>query len=182
MTTPSMGDNGESDRIPVARVRKPVGYDGSLAVTLYSGDPDRISPGSVVYVRGREETITAARPGARGSTVVRLESVTTFEQADRLRDAEFEVNAEDLPESPPGVYYHFQIIGAMVHTVDGKVLGQVREILETGGNDVYVVAPPNDGNAQDSAKDVLIPAISDVVLSIDVDAGIITVDPPDGLL
>ena len=79
--------------------------------------------------------------------------------------------AADLPE---GSFYHHQIIGLAVRTTDGRDLGTLSDIIETGSNDVYVVTGP-DGEA-------LIPAIPDVVQDVDISGGIITVEPVPGLL
>ena len=74
---------------------------------------------------------------------------------------------------PAGTYFWHQIIGLTVKSIDGEDLGQVAEILETGSNDVYVVHGPRG--------EVLIPATAEVVQTIDLDAGEITVVPMEGL-
>jgi 16S rRNA processing protein RimM len=56
-------------------------------------------------------------------------------------------------------------------------LGVVQEVLATGANDVYVVATPDD-----PAREILIPAIADVVRQVDLDQGIIVVALPPGLI
>jgi 16S rRNA processing protein RimM len=63
---------------------------------------------------------------------------------------------------PEGVYYHYQIIGLGVYTVDGDYLGKIMSIFETGSNDVYVVRGED--------KEYLIPAIKDVIKEIDLEA------------
>ena len=79
-------------------------------------------------------------------------------------------------EGPPpqeGGYVHYQRIGLRVRTVDGEDLGEIAEILETGSNDVYVVAG--------GAGEILVPALSKVVRQIDIPAGLMVVDLPEGL-
>jgi 16S rRNA processing protein RimM len=75
---------------------------------------------------------------------------------------------------PAGVYYHSQILGLEVVEVGGRGLGEVSEILETGGNDVYVVRTAN-------GAELLLPAISSVILDIDLEAKQIRVAIPQGL-
>ena len=79
-----------------------------------------------------------------------------------------------MPPPPDGSYYHFQVIDMDVVSEDGEPMGKVAEILTTGSNDVYVVRDP-------SSKDVLVPAIADVVLSVDPDQNRMIVRLPDGL-
>ena len=67
-----------------------------------------------------------------------------------------------MPPLPDGSYYHFQVIDMDVLSEEGQPMGKVAEILTTGSNDVYVIKAPG-------SKDVLVPAIADVVLKIDPD-------------
>ncbi|MDX1764488.1 MAG: ribosome maturation factor RimM [bacterium] len=73
-----------------------------------------------------------------------------------------------------GRYYHADIIGLTVVTETGKALGTVEEILETGSNDVYVV--------RQGGKEVLVPAIEEVVREIDLQGGTMVVHILEGLL
>ena len=68
-----------------------------------------------------------------------------------------------------------QILDLRVQTDTGERLGAVSEIIVTGGNDVYVVH-------KDERRDILIPALPDVVLEVDLNAGVMTVNLPDGLV
>jgi 16S rRNA processing protein RimM len=73
-----------------------------------------------------------------------------------------------------GLYYHDQIIGLQVRTNNGEILGTITDILTGKSNDNYIVQSPSG--------EVLIPAIEDVVRSIDLDRKCITIEPIDGLL
>lgn len=75
---------------------------------------------------------------------------------------------------PEGQYYHDQIIGLQVRTNKGELLGTVTDILTGKSNDNYIVQGPRG--------EVLIPAIEDVVQSIDLNRKCITINPINGLL
>jgi len=75
---------------------------------------------------------------------------------------------------PEGQYYHSQIIGLEVRTVQGELLGNITEILTGKGNDNYIV--------QGNKGEILIPAIEDVVKSIDLDKACLIIEPIPGLL
>lgn len=91
-----------------------------------------------------------------------------------LRKAVIEVQKKYLPALPKNKFYHHQIIGLIVVNSEGKKIGQIAEIIETGSNDVYVVKGPG--------KEYLIPAIKDVILNIDLSSGTVTIAPMKGLL
>ncbi len=172
---PSAPPEPAPGRVAVARIRRPWGTDGSLAVTPFGSDPERLSPGSLVFVGGRPTTVVSAHT-AGSALVVRVDSVRSASAAELLRDGLVEVAAEDLPPLPSGTYYHYQLADARVCSIDGVDIGTVTSVLETGSNDVYIVRPPDGG------KPILIPAIADVVKRIDIEAGLITVDLPEGLI
>ncbi len=106
--------------------------------------------------------------------VLTLDGVTGREEAAALRGALLEIPVGEVKPLPPGHYYRFEIIGLEVSDESGRTLGVVRSILETGANDVYVIGP--EGGA-DSRDELLIPAIKDVVLEIDLAAGRMVVRP-----
>jgi 16S rRNA processing protein RimM len=67
------------------------------------------------------------------------------------------------------------VIGLSVHTADGQVIGAIQDILETGANDVYIVQSDRYG-------EVLIPVTDETILKTDIEAGILLVKLPEGLL
>lgn len=96
------------------------------------------------------------------------------EQAEAYRGQEIQVRLDETPDLPPGRYYHWQILGMRVRSVEGEEIGVIRQILETGANDVYVV----EAGAQ---EEILLPAITSVVRAVDLDAGVMTVRLLPGL-
>ncbi len=135
--------------------------------------PERFSPGSVLLIRDEPVTVVSSRSHKAG-LVVKLSSIQDRTAAESLRGALLTIPEDKLPSLPEGSYYHFQLIELDVYTNDDEHLGQIVEILETPGNDVYIVRLPE-------RRDILLPAISNVVLDIDLDAARMTVNLMDGL-
>ena len=106
--------------------------------------------------------------------MARLSGVEDRSAAETLAGAMLTVPEDSLDALPEGVYYHFQLIGMSVFAEDGEALGEIAEILETPGNDVYVVR-------KEGARDLLIPALKEVALAIDVPAARMTVRLLPGL-
>jgi 16S rRNA processing protein RimM len=102
-----------------------------------------------------------------------LTGVSDRESAESLRGLTVYADQDEALPLEEGEYYQFQIKGLSVRTQDGQDLGSVTEVLETGANDVYVVVG--------SAGELLLPAIRDVILGIDLAAGTMTVRVPEGL-
>ena len=92
-----------------------------------------------------------------------------------MRGALLTVPEDNLAPLPEDTYYHFQLIDLHVFSDEGEELGVIAEILDTSANDVYVIR-------KDAGPDLLIPAIREVVLDVDVDGGRMTVHLTPGLI
>ena len=164
----------DSDEIAVGRIKGSWGLRGDLVIESLTDFPDRFSPGSVLNLDGRPARVESSRATRRGF-VVKLDLVSDRTEADSHLGKLVTVPGDDVRPLPDGSYYQYQIVGLGVWTVDGEPLGQVKEVLSTGSNDVYVVSRTDGG-------EVLIPALESVVVEVDVDGGKMVVDLPDGLL
>jgi 16S rRNA processing protein RimM len=137
--------------------------------------PDRFARTEQVLLGSSPTTFRLERHRLhRGRLILKLEGIEDRSSAEKLRGAQLEVPVEDATPLPAGEYYWHQVVGLVVEDTRGHPIGTVREILRTGGNDVYVV--------WDGAREVLLPAIKDVVRTIDLERGLMVVDPLPGLI
>ena len=148
------------------------GFRGEVRVRPMTDNPRRFARGDRLLAAGRFLHV-AGRRWHRGMALLKLRGIETREDAERFAGVELQVPVDAAPPLPDDSYYHFQILDMEVWTAAGEFLGVVRDILETGSNDVYVV--------RRGETEVLVPAIGDVVRQVDVDGGRITVELPDGL-
>lgn len=161
------------ERLIVGRILGPWGLRGDVSIEVISTNPRRFRRGNVVYAAGRPLTIQQVRQ-VSGKVVVAFKEVTTRDEAETLPGQMLDVPAADVLPLDAGEYYHHQILGLRVRTSDGRDLGAITDILTTGANDVYV--------AGDGTREYLLPAIGQVIRSIDLERGEMTVDPLPGLL
>ena len=157
----------------VGRVTGPWGIRGHVKVQPQTGSPERFASGSELHLDGTPVTVVSARPHRVGY-VVRLREVPDRTTAETLRGALLTVPEDRLAELPNDTYYHFQLIDLDVFTDEDEHLGRIAEILETPGNDVYIVRKA-------SQRDLLLPAIRDVVLNVDLTRAHMTVHLLPGL-
>ena len=159
--------------VVVGHVTGSWGLRGDVKVQPQTDFPERFSAGSELHVKGSPETVVSSRP-YRGGYVIRLASVTDRTAADSMRGALLTVPEDEIAPLPQDTYYHFQLIDMRVLSDEGEELGVIREILDTSANDVYVVRG-------ETGSELLIPAIREVVLEVDLDAGRMTVHLAPGL-
>ena len=152
----------------VGLVAAPWGVRGDVKVQPLTDFPERFQPGATLWVRGYRHKVQRSR-WSRGLVYLGLRGVDSRDAADKLRGALLEVPETDLPPLPEGQYYRFQIVGLEVWTPQGDALGRVEEVLSTGSNDVYVI--------RGGPRELLIPALEDVVKEVDLEGGRLVVEP-----
>ena len=109
----------------------------------------------------------------RKSFSIKLEGIDNPETAGRLVGCRVLIPSERLEKLPDGEYYWKDIIGLEVRTVDGERLGNIDHIIETGSNDVYVCTG--------GEREILLPAIEDVIKTIDLEKRFMIVELLEGL-
>jgi 16S rRNA processing protein RimM len=165
----------------LGRVLRPHGVRGELRLQITTAYPERIVPGKIVFVGPdpenaetvRQFTVTRARQHQK-YLILQLETINDREAADLLRQQYVMLTQEDAVPLEEGEYYLYQLIGVNVYTDENEHLGTITEVIETGANDVYVVHGPRG--------EVLLPAIDECVLELDLDANKMTVHLMDGLI
>ncbi len=167
--------------LTVGRVVGVHGVRGELKVEILTEDPRRFGLLDRVFV-GLEGQEPMPWPMVgyrlhRGRVLLRLGGCDDRAAAETLRGHLIQVPMEEAIPLEEGEYFEHQILGLDVWTASGEYLGKVMEIIYTGANDVYVI---HDTNA--SRREILIPAIADVVLEVDLEAGRLVVELPEGLL
>ena len=148
--------------VVVGRIRRPWGPRGEIIIDVQSDAPGRFTPGETLFTNGQPLTIERARP-SKGAMILKLEGIDSQEAAGVLKGHTLTVSPASLPPPPEDTYYHYHLIGMEVYTRKGRLLGTLTEILSTGSNDVYVI--------KGEGKELLLPALADVILEVDVDKG-----------
>lgn len=167
----SATDMKPDEMIIVGRIVAPHGVRGDLRILPDTDRPEIFKKLKTIYIGGKPFRLLSARPH-KNVYILHVEGVDDRNMAETLISKVAEVPFSELPRREKGSYYYFQLIGLNVVTEDGKSVGTVKEIIETGANNVYSIGTPE-------GKEILIPAIPSCVLSIDIEAGRMTVRLPE---
>lgn len=157
------------------------GLRGEVKVELHTDFPERFQAGVELLLSEElvPQRIETARPH-KNHMLIRFEQVYTREAAEELRNQWLFVHEEQAIELDEDTFWVHDIVGLHVRTEAGQRLGQVTDVLFTGGaNEVYVVQPEG---ALNNGREILLPAIADVVQTVDLEAGELVVRLPEGLL
>jgi len=156
------------------------GLNGELKVEAYSDFPERFAPGATLYMGEDLEKVRIAtvRPH-KTNLLINLEEIGDRNEAEDVRGLWLYVPEADAAELEEGQYWIHDIIGLQVVTVDGMQVGKITDVMVTGANDVYVVRPAGDING---GRDILLPAIADVVEQVDLQNRLMIVRLLEGLI
>lgn len=162
------------------------GVKGLVKVKSFAESSDTFKSGLEMVVLGSGKkselyTILRASPHKKG-LLIQFEGVDR-NLAETLVGAELLVNRDLLPEPEADSYFWEDLIGLRVTDKTLGALGVIDSIMETGSNDVLVVKGSRENNGKvDPGQEFLVPALSSVVIEVDLDRGEMTVDLPEGLL
>lgn len=172
-------DLAAEELVAVARAVRIRGLRGEIVAELLTDFPERFE--------GLERLIAVAPSGERsvlrlaghwfqqGRIVLKFEGYDSIETASALVGFEFAVPESERVELEEDEFYDWELAGCRVETVEGEQLGQVREIMRTGGVDMLVVE-------NQEGRDYLIPMAEEICVEINVEQKLIRVDVPEGLL
>lgn len=152
------------------------GINGELKILPLTDDIKRFNKLKQIYIEKNGNltlfTIQSVRYN-NNFVIIKLETINDMTSAQQLKECYIKINRENAAKLPKGSYYISDMIGLDVKTDDGEYLGKIKDILQPGGNDIYVI----DYNE----CELLIPATKEVVKSIDLENKIMMVKLLEGL-
>ena len=131
----------------------------------------------VVLRTSREETVLHIEKVRffKKLVIVKFKEYNRIEEVENLKQAELYVSRDDAAPLEEGEYYIGDLIGMKVFTDDGEEFGEISDVMETGANDVYVIDTQKYG-------EVLIPAIKQCILEVDIQSERMTIHLLPGLI
>jgi 16S rRNA processing protein RimM len=167
--------------VPVGRVVGAHGLRGELRVRVGADDLIGLSRAPSVRLardgdaQGVAYEVASVRPGRPGECRLALAGVSDRDAALALRGASVRVRAADLPALPAGEYYAYELVGCAAVDVEGRPLGTVTGIAETGASDALVIEDP-------AGIQRLVPAVAPLLAQVDLAARRVVLDLPPGLI
>ncbi len=163
------------DRIVVGAVTGAFGVKGEVRLKSFCAEPEDIVTYSPLYdAEGMEYTVKITR-SVKGGFAARLSGIRYKDQADAMRGKELFADRDLLPNLPDDEYYYSDLIGLDVLDTGGEALGKVAAIDNHGAGDILEIRGPG------LKSSALLPFTKAAVPTVDLAAGRIIVDPPDGV-
>ena len=164
--------------LEIGQIVNTFGIKGFVKVNPFVDDVSRFNDLKKVYLKRNKELKELEVEDVKyhkNMVLVKFKGIDRVEEAEALRNSYLEVDRENAIELQEGEYFIADLLGLNVVTEEGKTLGKLDDIFNTGSNDIYVV------KAEDG-KQLLLPAISEVIKKINLNENKIVVHLLEGLI
>jgi len=154
---------GEPAFLVIGKVRRPHGVSGDALVEIFTDFPERLQPDVMVYAGEDHLPLTICRRRTHNDgLLLAFENITTPEQVGRFRNQLLYIHRKSAQKLSKGEFFQYQLLNLTVEDDAGRSLGKITDVIETGANDVYEVT-------DEGGHEILLPAIAEVILNVDLD-------------
>ena len=166
-----------TDHICVGAFSGSYGVNGEVRLKSFCADPEAIADYSPLTTEdGKHSYAITITRSIKGALAAKVEGITNKEMADGLKGIRLFAQRDQLPALPDDEFYHADLIGLTVLDTGGTVLGKVHAVQNHGASDLLEIMPDAGGNT------ILLPFTREVVPTVDLSAGRIIADPPEGAI
>lgn len=167
----------DKDQICVGAFSGSYGVNGEVRLKSFCADPEAIADYTPLLTADGKRSfgITLTR-SIKGALVAKVDGIANKEDADTLKGIRLFTDRSQLPALPDDEFYHADLIGLTVLDTGGTVLGKVHAVQNHGASDLLEIM------VEGSSATILLPFTNEVVPTVDLTAGRIIVDPPEGAL
>lgn len=154
------------------------GIRGEVKVFPTTNDVTRFKQLKRVYLdTGKEQMILEIERVKffKQFAILKFKGIDHINDIERYRGRSLLVDREDAVELEEDEYYIADMLGMEVYTEDGSLFGNLKDVMETGANDVYIIDTEEHG-------EVLVPAIRECILNVDVEENRMTIHLMEGLI
>ena len=151
--------------LEIGQIVNTFGIKGQVKIVPFTDDITRFDELKEIYVEKKNELKLFQIEQVnykKNMVILKLKGIETVEEAEKLRNCYLKIDRKDAKKLPKDTYFIVDLLGLDVYTDEGKLLGKVGDIYNAGSSDIYVV---ND----ELGKQILLPAIKDVLKEVDLE-------------
>ena len=164
--------------LEIGQIVNTFGIKGQVKVVPFTDDITQFDTLKQIYIEKRKnlELFEIEKSNYHKNMIIlKLKGIDTPKQAESLRNCYIKINRKDARKLPEGTYFIVDLIGLDVYTDEEKLLGTLEDIYNAGSSDIYVVRTSE-------GKQILLPAIKDVIKKVDIENKKVIVHIIEGLI
>lgn len=166
------------DFFEIGQVVNTVGLKGDIKINPFTDNLEQFDKGKKIILEKNKNQTEFEIEQVRFhklQVILKLKGIDIIEEAEKLRNSYVIVKRKDKEELPDNTYYIVDLIGLNVYLEDNTLLGEITDVFPTGSNDVYVVKT-------EEGKQILLPAIKDVVKEVNLSENEMIINLIEGLI
>ena len=166
------------DFFEIGQVVNTVGLKGEIKINPFTDNLEQFDKGKKIILEKNKNQTEFEIEQVRFhklQVILKLKGIDIIEEAEKLRNSYVIVKRKDKEELPEDTYYIVDLIGLNVYLEDNTLLGEITDVFPTGSNDVYVVKT-------EEGKQILLPAIKDVVKEVNLSENKMIINLIEGLI
>lgn len=151
--------------LEIGQIVNTFGIKGQVKIVPFTDDITRFDELKEIYVEKKNELKLFQIEQVnykKNMVILKLKGIETVEGAEKLRNCYLKIDRKDAKKLPKDTYFIVDLLGLDVYTDEGKLLGKVDDIYNAGSSDIYVVK-------DELGKQILLPAIKDVLKEVDLE-------------
>ncbi len=151
--------------LEIGQIVNTFGIKGQVKIVPFTDDITRYDELKEIYVEKKNELKLFQIEQVnykKNMVILKLKGIETVEEAEKLRNCYLKIDRKDAKKLPKDTYFIVDLLGLDVYTDEGKSLGKVDDIYNAGSSDIYVVK-------DELGKQILLPAIKDVLKEVDLE-------------
>lgn len=151
--------------LEIGQIVNTFGIKGQVKIVPFTDDITRYDELKEIYVEKKNELKLFQIEQVnykKNMVILKLKGIETVEEAEKLRNCYLKIDRKDAKKLPKDTYFIVDLLGLDVYTDEGKLLGKVDDIYNAGSSDIYVVK-------DELGKQILLPAIKDVLKEVDLE-------------
>lgn len=151
--------------LEIGQIVNTFGIKGQVKIVPFADDITRFDELKEIYVEKKNELKLFQIEQVnykKNMVILKLKGIETVEEAEKLRNCYLKIDRKDAKKLPKDTYFIVDLLGLDVYTDEGKLLGKVDDIYNAGSSDIYVVK-------DELGKQILLPAIKDVLKEVDLE-------------
>lgn len=151
--------------LEIGQIVNTFGIKGQVKIVPFTDDITRFDELKEIYVEKKNELKLFQIEQVnykKNMVILKLKGIETVEEAEKLRNCYLKIDRKDAKKLPKDTYFIVDLLGLNIYTDEGKLLGKVDDIYNAGSSDIYVVK-------DELGKQILLPAIKDVLKEVDLE-------------
>lgn len=151
--------------LEIGQIVNTFGIKGQVKIVPFTDDITRYDELKEIYVEKKNELKLFQIEQVnykKNMVILKLKGIETVEEAEKLRNYYLKIDRKDAKKLPKDTYFIVDLLGLDVYTDEGKLLGKVDDIYNAGSSDIYVIK-------DELGKQILLPAIKDVLKEVDLE-------------